>query len=64
MMAISGEQNCVQIITYIRRKRNLSPAQFYNHWENEHAAKVAPWAEKHGIRRYQQVVSSSLPSLS
>ncbi|KAH7391129.1 EthD domain-containing protein [Phaeosphaeria sp. MPI-PUGE-AT-0046c] len=57
----SAEQGCVQIVTYIRRKRNLSPAQFYDHWENDHALKVAPWIEKHGIRRYQQIhVSGSM----
>ncbi|PSN67053.1 hypothetical protein BS50DRAFT_588076 [Corynespora cassiicola Philippines] len=54
-MADAGEKDCIQILTYIRRKRTLTPAQFYEHWEKTHSAKVIPWAEKHGIRRYQQI---------
>lgn len=53
------EHNYIQIVTYIRRKQTLTPDQFYGHWENVHAPKVVPWAEKHGIIRYQQVNLSS-----
>lgn len=54
-MAQSVESGSIQIISYIRRKPSLTPAQFYDHWENGHGPKVIPWAEKHNIRRYQQV---------
>jgi hypothetical protein len=54
-MASTSEQDCIQILTYIRRRRNLTSEQFYDYWENVHAPKVIPWAEKHGIIRYQQV---------
>jgi hypothetical protein len=54
-MADASESDFIQILTHIRRKRDMTPEQFYNHWENIHAPKVVPWAEKHGIRRYQQV---------
>ncbi|KAF2820283.1 hypothetical protein CC86DRAFT_119155 [Ophiobolus disseminans] len=60
-MAATAEQSCIQIVTYIRRRCDLTPAQFYDHWENVHAPKVIPWAEKHGILRYQQIhVSGSM----
>ncbi|KAF1944606.1 hypothetical protein EJ02DRAFT_432198 [Clathrospora elynae] len=38
--------------------RKLGRNVFYEHWENVHALKVIPWAEKHGIRRYQQMHAS------
>lgn len=78
-MAQSTEKECIQILTYIRRKPTLTQAQFYQHWEHVHAAKVThfpsnatecmplnnfkviPWAEKHDIRRYQQVRSFAFP---
>jgi hypothetical protein len=42
-------------MSYLRRRRDITPAQFYDYWENVHAPIIIPWAEKHGIRRYQQV---------
>ncbi|KAH7357586.1 EthD domain-containing protein [Pyrenochaeta sp. MPI-SDFR-AT-0127] len=60
-MAETAEKYCIQIVTYIRRRRDLTQEQFYDHWKNVHAPKVVPWAEKHGISRYQQVyVSGSM----
>jgi hypothetical protein len=58
-MDSSAKQHYIQIITYIRRRRDLTPEQFYDHWENVHAHKVIPWAEKHGILSYQQVLTYS-----
>ncbi|KAH5248957.1 hypothetical protein HBI71_168400 [Parastagonospora nodorum] len=55
-MAAETHQSPIQILTYIRRNRFLTRAQFYTHWEMIHAPKVIPWAEKHGIIRYQQVL--------
>lgn len=49
-----AKKTYIQILTYIRRRQDLTLAQFYNHWENEHAPKIVPWAQKHGIIRYQQ----------
>ncbi|KAH4853749.1 hypothetical protein HBH75_104340 [Parastagonospora nodorum] len=54
-MAAEIHQSPIQILTYIRRNRSLTGAQFYTHWEMIHAPKVIPWAEKHGIIRYQQI---------
>jgi hypothetical protein len=54
-MTTAKREDCIQILIYIRRKRDLTPEQFYNHWEDVHAHKVIPWAEKHGMIRYQQV---------
>jgi hypothetical protein len=56
-MTMAKKQDYIQILTYIRRRRDLTPEQFLDHWENVHAHKVIPWAEKHGIIRYQQVYS-------
>jgi hypothetical protein len=55
-----AEQECIQVLSYVRRNRSMTREQFYDHWENVHGPKVIPWIEKHGIRRYQQV--SHLPS--
>jgi hypothetical protein len=62
-MADASEKDCIQIISYIKRNPALTPAEFYSHWAQVHAPKVAPWAEKHGILRYQQVhcVSTTNP---
>ncbi|KAF2260262.1 hypothetical protein CC78DRAFT_620392 [Lojkania enalia] len=54
-MANATEQDYIQVVTYIKRKHSLTPAYFYNYWQNAHAPKVAPWAKEHGIRRYQQI---------
>lgn len=63
-MAEAAKTSSLQILTYIRRRRTLTSEQFYAHWENTHAPKVIPWAEKHGIRRYQQVYTPIDCSLS
>ncbi|KAF2246818.1 hypothetical protein BU26DRAFT_567159 [Trematosphaeria pertusa] len=39
-MADTAETECIQIVTYIKRKPTLTPAQFYDRWENVHAPKV------------------------
>ncbi|KAF2680992.1 hypothetical protein K458DRAFT_420915 [Lentithecium fluviatile CBS 122367] len=57
-MTAASEKGCIQIVSYIKRNPALSPAQFYEHWEKVHAPKVIPWAEKHGILRYQQIHTS------
>ncbi|KAK7186864.1 hypothetical protein PSPO01_06993 [Paraphaeosphaeria sporulosa] len=50
-----AKENYIQILTHIRRNRQLTPEKFYDHWENVHGPKVIPWAEKHGIVQYQQI---------
>ncbi|KAF2033072.1 hypothetical protein EK21DRAFT_86512 [Setomelanomma holmii] len=60
-MTDAAEQGCIQIVTYIRRRRDLTQRHLYELWENVHAHKVILWAEKHGIQRYQQIhVTGSL----
>jgi len=49
------EHKHVQATAYIKRKPGLTQAQFYDYWQNVHARKVAPWAEKHGVLSYKQV---------
>lgn len=52
------QQEHYQVIYYIKRKRGTSKAQFYDHWENVHAKKVAPWAERNAaVLSYRQVRS-------
>jgi len=36
-------------MAYIRRHPDLTPEQFYEHWEHTHGVIVKPWAEKHGM---------------
>ncbi|ORY01580.1 EthD domain-domain-containing protein [Clohesyomyces aquaticus] len=60
-MAQTSDSNYIQIITYIKRNPALTPAEFYHHWEHVHAPIVAPWADKHGVKRYEQIhVSGSM----
>lgn len=62
-MAQSMPSDYIQILTYIARKPSLTREQFYHYWETVHGPKVAPWAEKHGIKQYQQVPNAPFPIL-
>jgi hypothetical protein len=53
-----AETGHILLIVYIKRNPSLSRAEFYDHWKDVHGPKVIPWAEKHGIRRYQQAGTS------
>jgi hypothetical protein len=56
-MATSTQENqTVQIVVYIKRNPVKTQKQFYHYWENTHAPLVAPWAQKHGIISYRQVL--------
>lgn len=36
-------------MAYIRRHPDMTPDQFYEHWEHTHGVIVKPWAQKHGM---------------
>ncbi|RFU75920.1 hypothetical protein TARUN_6323 [Trichoderma arundinaceum] len=46
-------------ICFIRRRPDLTEEQFYDHWRNVHAPKIAYWSKKHGITGYTQIHTSS-----
>jgi hypothetical protein len=48
-------------VAFIKRKPDLTPEQFYHHWENVHGPLVKPWAEKHKIVGYTQVNMTKPP---
>jgi len=41
-----------------KRREDLTPAQFYEHWEKVHAPLTAPWLVKHKVLAYSQVAES------
>lgn len=45
-------------ISFLKKNPDLSPEQFYEHWEKVHGALVKPWAQKHGFISYKQVCMS------
>ncbi|KAK4065537.1 hypothetical protein Trihar35433_7657 [Trichoderma harzianum] len=47
------------MIAFIRRRPDLTEEQFYNHWRNIHAPKIAYWAKKNGIIGYTQIHTPS-----
>jgi hypothetical protein len=53
-------------VAFIKRKPDITPEQFYHHWETVHARLVKPWAEKHRIVGYTQVSNpfASTPSIA
>ncbi|KAI0167462.1 EthD domain-containing protein [Pestalotiopsis sp. NC0098] len=42
-------------VAFLKRRPDLTPEQFYTHWETVHGPLVKPWAQKHGIVGYTQV---------
>lgn len=48
-------EECVQLITYIRRNPKLTLEQFYEYWEKVHGPKVIPVLEKYDVLEYSQV---------
>jgi EthD domain len=56
MASSPGPDDTFQIVAFLSRNPNKTLLQFYDHWQNVHGPKVAPWAEKHdGILGYKQV---------
>ncbi|KAH7041088.1 EthD domain-containing protein [Microdochium trichocladiopsis] len=43
------QQQKLMSIAYIRRHPDMTPEQFYEHWEYTHGVIVKPWAERHGL---------------
>ncbi|KAI1878214.1 uncharacterized protein JN550_000396 [Neoarthrinium moseri] len=51
----SADDQTLMSVAFIKRKADLTPEQFYTHWETVHGPLVRPWAEKHGFVGYTQV---------
>ncbi|KAK5988345.1 Conidial pigment biosynthesis dehydratase EthD [Cladobotryum mycophilum] len=47
------------MLSFIKRRPDLSEEQFYAYWRNIHAPKVVPWAQKHNLVGYTQIHTPS-----
>lgn len=45
----------LQMVTYVKRRPDLTRDEFWQYWETQHAPKVVPLATHFNITRYQQV---------
>ncbi|CAN8096099.1 unnamed protein product [Discula destructiva] len=45
----------VQVFHYLKRNPKFKREEFWEYWQNIHGPKLVPLAEKHGVRRYQQL---------
>ncbi|CAM1503372.1 Fc.00g081480.m01.CDS01 [Cosmosporella sp. VM-42] len=45
----------LQMVTYVKRRPDLTREEFWKYWETKHAPKVVPLATHFNITRYQQV---------
>ncbi|KAI9731686.1 MAG: hypothetical protein M1834_004475 [Cirrosporium novae-zelandiae] len=43
-----------RIVTFIKRRSDITEQQFYDHWGNIHASLIVPWALKHNFE-YTQI---------
>ncbi|KAL6400112.1 hypothetical protein AUP68_15804 [Ilyonectria robusta] len=52
----------LQMVTYVKRRPDLTRDEFWQYWETQHAPKVVPLATHFNITRYQQVqVGGKIP---
>ncbi|KAH8909832.1 hypothetical protein BR93DRAFT_965907 [Coniochaeta sp. PMI_546] len=42
-------------VSFLKRHPDMTPEQFYHHWEHIHAPLVKPWAKRFGLVSYTQV---------
>ncbi|KAH8169760.1 ethD domain-containing protein [Sarocladium implicatum] len=49
-------------ISFLKKRPDISHAQFYHHWSTTHASLALPWMKRHGFRSYTQY--HSLPALN
>jgi len=42
----------ITVVAYLKRRSDLTPEQFWDHFKNVRAPLVAPWAAKHGFLSY------------
>ncbi|MCJ1424701.1 hypothetical protein MMC29_002589 [Sticta canariensis] len=42
----------LHILIFFKRRSDITEAQMFHHWEHVHAPLVAPWAIKHGFKKY------------
>ena len=45
----------MRFTVFAKRRDDLTPEQFYEHWEKVHAPLTAPWLVKHKVLAYSQV---------
>ncbi|KAF5022705.1 hypothetical protein F66182_5253 [Fusarium sp. NRRL 66182] len=50
-----SDTGLLQMVTYVKRRPNMTREEFWHYWETEHAPKVVPLATHFGISRYQQI---------
>ncbi|MCP3992401.1 MAG: EthD domain-containing protein [Actinomycetia bacterium] len=53
----------IKLTFCLRRRRDLSPEEFYRYWEHEHGPLVRERAAALGVRKYQQVHTLDEPEL-
>ena len=56
------DKGLLRLLVFVKKQPDLTYDQFYDHWINVHAPKVAPWIVKHNIKTYTQVCLVSQPS--
>lgn len=49
-------------ISFLKKRADISHAEFYHHWSTTHATLALPWMKRHGFRSYTQY--HSLPELN
>lgn len=55
LAACKSNTGLLQMVTYVKRREDLTQQEFWDYWETQHAPKVAPLAAHFNISRYQQV---------
>ncbi|KAE9368061.1 hypothetical protein N431DRAFT_494912 [Stipitochalara longipes BDJ] len=45
----------MRFVLFAKRREDLTPEQFYEHWEKIHAPLTAPWLVKHKVLGYSQI---------
>lgn len=49
------ERDTVQLVFFLRRRKNMSVEEFYQYWKDTHGPLVVRYASVLGIRRYAQI---------
>ena len=55
----SSTKPVMRFVLFAKRREDLTPEQFYEHWEKVHAPLTAPWLVKHKVLGYSQVLTST-----
>ncbi|KAF4468468.1 Ethyl tert-butyl ether degradation [Fusarium albosuccineum] len=55
LVSCQSNTGLLQMITYVKRRSDLTRDEFWDYWQTQHAPKVVPLAAHFNISRYQQV---------